>query len=238
MIGHVAQLTLADFDGRLMDGLLFCRKVYKFFEQISTETNGVRRLRLRDRVTKKLVEELLPLTHYIRHWYGEGRRLKVRWVSGTQSYDAILLCNGWYVTEGNAKPRQYVEITSVVHPNDAWRRHLLATEGGSFGPRGIKRDPVTKMLTSEPYLNRHEELGAELLSGVLGILRRKNTMSYPEDTALVIQVHGSGRLVQEDHWQTIIGGLRAAEIDHQFFEVFLYEPVGRHVSSIFPSRRD
>src|SRR5262249_60562733 len=79
---HCSMLTLEDFDGRLMDGFTFCKKVYKLLDEVYASQDGVKRLRLRDRLTKKLIEELLPLTHYMRSRYTEGRQMRVRWVDG------------------------------------------------------------------------------------------------------------------------------------------------------------
>ena len=73
------RLGLKDFDGHLMDGFTFCRKVYAYFDQTQCESDGIGRLHLRsDKGAKKSLEELLPLTHYIRSIYKEGRNVKVR----------------------------------------------------------------------------------------------------------------------------------------------------------------
>ena len=63
-MGTQRQLDLSTFDGRLMDGLSFCRKVYDLFEQRSQEPGGVAKLRLRPtKNEKRLIEELIPLAH-------------------------------------------------------------------------------------------------------------------------------------------------------------------------------
>ena len=60
-------MTLADFDHRLMDGFTFCKKVYRLLNEVYAGQDGVKRPR--DRLTKKLTEELPPLTHYVRSRY-------------------------------------------------------------------------------------------------------------------------------------------------------------------------
>jgi hypothetical protein len=66
-------LDLTAFDGKLIDGLRFCRKVYDLFEHIKSEADGVRRLRLRPSITeKRLVEELIPLARYVQARYREA----------------------------------------------------------------------------------------------------------------------------------------------------------------------
>jgi hypothetical protein len=90
--------SLADFDNRLINGMDFCKKAYSLFENIRRSPNGVERLRLRkDRLEKKLIEELLPIARYVQARHSHGRQLKVRWKDGTQNYDAQLLSTGLLV---------------------------------------------------------------------------------------------------------------------------------------------
>src|SRR5438874_2161521 len=162
-----SMLTLADFDNRLMDGFTFCKKVYKLLNEVYAAQDGVKRLRLRDRLTKKLIEELLPLTHYVRSQYTEGRQMRVRWVDGNQAYDAEILSKGQFVEQDLAKARSFVEVTGVMHANEHLRRRLLHEKGGSFGVRGIAVDRKTKQITSEPRVYRGHEADDQLLTGVL-----------------------------------------------------------------------
>ena len=60
-------LTLSSFDNRLMDGLLFCKRVNDCFAQIRDGPKGKERLRLRrGRIEKKLIEELVPIASTFR----------------------------------------------------------------------------------------------------------------------------------------------------------------------------
>src|SRR5262245_206815 len=92
------KLDLSTFDDQLLDGLDFCKLVYELFDQVRSGPDGVAKLRLRPTKTeKRLVEELIPIAHYVQARYREGRRIKVRWCSGAQPYDAILWSTGWSV---------------------------------------------------------------------------------------------------------------------------------------------
>src|SRR5438045_3358322 len=98
------QLDLSTFDGKLLDGLRFCCQVYDLFDQVSSEPDGVAKLRLRPtKVEKRLVEELIPIARYVQARYREGRRIKVRWFSGSQPYDAILWSCGSLVAHRQAR---------------------------------------------------------------------------------------------------------------------------------------
>jgi hypothetical protein len=89
-----SELNLSTFDGRLLDGLNFCRKVYALFEQTKAGADGIAKLRLRPtKIEKRLIEELIPLSRYVQARYREGRKMKVRWSSGSQPYDCKPACN-------------------------------------------------------------------------------------------------------------------------------------------------
>lgn len=232
-----AMLTLADFDGRRMDGFVFCRKVYALLDQVYAQPDGVKRLRLRDRLTKKLSEELLPLTYYVRAEYREGRRVRIRWEDGNQTYDAEIVSTGVLVRNNLAKRRQFVEVTAVMHENEHLRRRLLQEQGGSFGVRGISWDRKAKTLVSEPHVYHGHEADDHLLKGILEGIAKKDAIAYPADTVLVIQCHPE-RLTLESEWRYVIDALRSANVEHQFAEIFLYEPVGRHTATVYPPRKD
>lgn len=132
-------LSLSNFDNRLMDGLLFCKRVNDWFVQIREGPNGKERLRLRkgqDQSEKKLVEELIPIAQYIQSRYNPGRRLKVRWMKGNQQFDARLSSSGGFVDHGFVPKSQFIEVTTVVHENDHLRRRLLNDGVPTFGVKG------------------------------------------------------------------------------------------------------
>ena len=84
-------LDLSALDDRLLDGLKFCLKVYDLFDQVRSEPDGLGKIRLlKTKREKRLLEELLPIAQYIQARYRAGNRLKVRWLSGSQPYDAII----------------------------------------------------------------------------------------------------------------------------------------------------
>jgi hypothetical protein len=110
------KLDLSTFDGQLIDGLVFCGKVYSLFDQVRATPNGLEHIRLRSTKTaKRLIEELIPITRYVQARYREGRRIKVKWFSGSQSYDAILWFSGDAVKHGAAPKRLVVEVTTAAH---------------------------------------------------------------------------------------------------------------------------
>jgi hypothetical protein len=221
-----APLDLSTFDDRLLDGLDFCRQAYDFFEQIRSGPEGIERLRLRPtKVEKKLIEELIPIARYVQARYREGRRIKVRWLSGSQPYDAVLWSSGAYVQHRIAPRKLLVEVTMSVHANDHLARRLLHERGGSFGVKGIARDKTTGTITSTPYVHRNDELATNLAAQIIGRLKGKASKKYPFGTALVIQCVADS-LILESEWNDALDRVAKAQQHHAFREVFVFESVG------------
>ena len=220
-----------------MHGLLFCKKVYEFFDQVRQAPGGVSRLRRQSSpVEKKLLEELLPISRYVQHRYRTGLQLKVRWAAGNQQYDAQLLCAGGYVEMGLVPRRQFLEVSTVMHPSEHLRRELLDTEGFTFGVGDIKRDPKTKKAISRPHVYRGHEANENMLAGIHAIIAKKNRISYPQHTVLIIQCYAE-RLVLETDWEYVIGKLRGANVPHRFAELFLIEAAHNYTASVYPPRK-
>ena len=156
-------MNLSTFDGQLLDGLDFCLKVYDLFDQVQAETDGIEKLRLRrTKREKRLIEELLSIASYVQARYRVGRRMKVRWFSGSQPYDAILWSSGGLVEHRIAPKKVFVEVTTSVHQNEYLARLLLHQKGGSFGVKGISRDKKTGDIDSKPHVHTPDELTADL----------------------------------------------------------------------------
>jgi len=217
------RLDLGIFDGRLLDGLKFCRKVYALFEQTKAGAKGVQNLRLRPtKLEKRLIEELIPLARYVQARYREGRRIKVRWFGGSQPYDAILLLSGAFVEKGHAPRKIVVEITTAVHPNDYLARELLHTQGHAFGVKGISRDKKTRSIVSTPYVVTNDERETDLATQILDRIKCKSAKGYAPGMVLIVYCVPNG-LTLEDEWQEAVARVTQAEAHHAFKEVFLVE---------------
>jgi hypothetical protein len=217
-----SRIDLVTIDDHLLDGLDFCRKVYDLFDQIRREPEGKSRLRLRKSKTdKRLVEELLPLARYIQARYQAGRRIKVRWFSGSQPYDAVLWSSGTLVEHGEVPRRVFVEITRSVHRNDSDSRRLLDRRGGSFGVRGIYREG--KDIISKPYVFSGGENAKDLAELILASLKLKANKTYPPTTVLVVDCVPTSSLLFEDEWKEAIEQVKLAKPSIPFHEVFLLD---------------
>ena len=235
-MGTKPQLDLSMVDGRLLDGLDYCRKVYDLFENVRRGPEGIARLRLRQsKLEKRLIEELLPITRYVQARYREGRRIKVRWFGGSQPYDAILWSSGALVKHRMAPRKVFVEVTTSVHQNEYLARRLLHERGGSFGVKGISRDKKTGEIVSKPHVYRNDELARDLAEQILERLRSKSNKQYPQETVLIINCVPNA-LILGDEWKDAIERVTRAKVHLSFSEVFLVETVMSHSDTLYGDR--
>lgn len=230
-------LDLSTFDGRLLNGLDFCRKVYDLLDQVRGEPDGIAKLRLRPtRKEKRLIEELIPIARYVQARYREGRRIKVRWLSGSQRYDAILLSSGALVEHGEVPKKLFLEVTTSVHENEYLARRLLHERGGSFGVKGISRDKKTGAILSKPHVHSNDELATDLADQILERLRVKSNKPYPPGTVLIINCIPNG-LILDSEWKDAIERVTNARLHLGFREVFLVETVMSYSTTLYGDRK-
>lgn len=230
-------IDLSTIDSQLLDGLDFCGKVYDVFDQINREPNGKRRLRLRQSKTdKRLVEELLPLARYIQTRYQVGRRIKIRWLSGSQPYDAILWSSGSLVEHRDAPRKTVVEVTTSVHPNEYLVRELLHQRGGSFGVKGIHRERKTGIIVSKPYVFSGGENAKALAEQILERLGAKASKAYPSTAVLIVNCVPNC-LILEDEWIDAIEQVKNAKPSIPFREVFLLDMLMSHTTTLYGNHR-
>jgi hypothetical protein len=216
-------LDLSTFDGRLLDGLNFCRGVYELFNQTRASPDGIAKLRLRPtKLEKRLIEELIPIARYVQARYREGRRVKVRWLSGSQPYDAVLLSSGTFVEKGYTPRKLVVEVTTSVHQSDYLARELLDKQGHAFGVKGISRDKKTRTIVSEPYVVTNGERETDLATQIIDRIKSKSAKGYDPDTVLIVYCVPNG-LTFDDEWDEAVKRVMQAEAHHAFREVFLIE---------------
>jgi hypothetical protein len=233
-MGTQRQLDLSTFDGWLLDGLSFCRKVYELFEQRSQP--GAER----DGKTPATPHEEREATDRRAH---PPRSLragaiprrppdKSALVSGSQPYDAILMSSGTLVERGIVSRKLFVEITTSVHPNEHFARRLLQERGGSFGVKGISRDKKTGEIISKPHVHTNDELAMDLAAQILERLKSKSNKQYPPETVLIINCISNG-IILDSEWNDAMTRVKDARLHLPFREVFLLELVMSHSMTLY-----
>lgn len=226
---------LLQFDGKLLDGLDFCSKVYALFESIRSVEDGVSRLRLRPtRLEKRLLEELLPICNYVQTHYRPGRYISIRWIDGNQQYDAEVVQCGAYVTENYYPANAHLEVTCTMHRNEHLSRELLETKGGGFGLEGMHRLKDGE-IESLPVGYKNKEFIDSYANLLLKQIAKKERIAYPAETTLIVQCT-LNTLYMADEWETLISQVRAGLSKSSFREVYLYDTVCHYSQSLWPHR--
>jgi hypothetical protein len=223
------RVTMATFDGRLMDGLKFCKNVYDMFSQTRNEPNGTSKLRSpkRKKQEKRLTEELFAIARYIQTRYTVGLTMKVRWFADNQPFEAVVLFSGSYVDNKLFLPKVLLEVTRAVHSNEHLVRELLEQGKPCYGVKGAARNPVTGEVESTPYVGHEYEIQTDLAVQIIERLRRKAEKPYPKNTVLIIECIPNA-MVFEAEWQTTIAQVRKEQVPHSFCEVFRFCSILAH----------
>lgn len=216
-------LSLADFDGKTLDGLSFCRGAYRLFDQIRAMPDGPSRLRmLRTKTEKRLTEELLLIARYVQVKYHEAYRLKVRWESGSQQYDAVLFGSGIWVEKGISPKRLVLETTIATHKNEYLVRENVDRGGASFGPELTRRDANTGSIVSEPHVRREGAIQSDLAAQIIDRIRAKSAKNYAPNTVLIVGCVPN-TIVLYPEWTDSIREVVRAQLTHGFSEIFVMD---------------
>jgi hypothetical protein len=218
--------ALEEFHDKWLDGLEFCKLAYQHFELVSAQPNGSEMLRARQRPVKRLIEELLPICSYIQTFYGPGLYLSVRWVNGSQPYDAEVTAVGRMVEHGGWPGLAKLEVTTAQHPNEHLLRELLNAEGGAFGLDGIsvERRAGRRVVQSEPtvYTNQSyvDDMCKFAAASIVAKATKMEAGEYEAGTTLIVDCV-LPTLFTRDEWELFVSKLRQTVSSHPFEQVFL-----------------
>lgn len=216
--------VLRKFDGNIIDGLVFCRMVYAAAEELRGTEEGLRQIRLRSTdIARKLMGELLPIACYVQTSYRPGRYLSVKWVNGSQSFDAEIHQHGGLIDRGHYPSLAYLEITSAMHENEYRSWSILVDKGFVSSPEGIiarKGQPWR----SEPVVFSDEEHVSNFAPIIIERIKDKASINYPEETSLVIQCH-LNTLYTPNEWRALVDEVESKLQPLPFKEIILIDGV-------------
>ncbi|MEZ0315506.1 MAG: hypothetical protein ACAH10_01325 [Methylophilaceae bacterium] len=222
---------LSIFSNISHDGLNFCCKVYELFEEIRNSEGGKERLRMRtSNLEKRLIEELLPICKYVQTNYRAGRYISVKWINGSQQFDAELNQSGYYIDKNYFPSTSYIEVTCIMHPNEYLSRELINTDGYAFGLDGLKREKDRK-ITSIPVSHSNFDFIDTYCQLVIDGIFKKSEIQYPADTSLVVQCF-LNTLYTPDEWRKLCDEVRGKLPNHNFREIFIYDSVCEYSATL------
>ena len=184
------------------------------------------------RIEKKLLEELLPICAYVQASYRPGRYMSVRWMDGSQNFDAELHQRGAYVLEHYYPAKGFIEVTCTMHSKEHLMRELLDTKGTAFGLEGIRR-MKNGDIESTPVAYSYPEFIDDYAAIVLEQIAQKARVHYPANTTLIVQCT-LNTIYMPNEWGDLISRIRTGLPTNNFREIYLYDPNGRYSQSLFP----
>jgi hypothetical protein len=216
--------TLLDpLHDKSLDGLEFARVAFKLFEDVYQLPDDGNTLRERRGDVKPLLEEVLPIARYVLAHYGHGQYMTIRWVRGSQPFDAKVETHGGRVDHGMWPAQGTLEVTTAQHPNEYLMRERLNSEGGAFGLDGLRRvkGPAgAKSVESVPTVHSNFETINAMAGLIVGSIQAKAAADYPSDTTLIVNVELNGLYLTEE-WLQLTHLVREGCPSHRFVEVFL-----------------
>lgn len=231
----MASLSPLDlFHDTLIDGLDFCRMTYEFFEQVRAEPNGIVKLRERRRVEGKLLEELLPICRYVQAYYGPGRYLSIRWLNGSQPFDAQVETTGAYVNQGYWPSTATLEVTCAVHPKEYLLRERLNIKGFAFGLEGlsrVKNSEGKNTVSTEAVSYTNHSFIDTFTEILLKAIKTKAAKIYPERTTLIVDCT-LNTIYMRNEWEELIRRVRTELPEHKFSEIFVSDSNGRYSAAL------
>ena len=219
---------LSALDGKVLDGLEFCSRVYDLYDLVMAQPDALERIRIRKGpVEKKLVEELFPIAHYVQRQYCAENRFQIQWSKGSQPYDAIIFSSPIMVEKGGKPERITIEVVSALHPNDHMSRRVGHEDGLSWGPRSVEKNLQTGKVKTKPIALGHLENSCELAGFIIKTLKKKIAKNYPPETVLVINCSTFG-IMHDDEWTDTIRMVERTDLHKKFREVHLVERLRNH----------
>ena len=218
---------LEELNGKLIDGLKFCSKVYSIFEKLRLTEDGSETIPLREMSSgKQIIEELLPICRYIQTYYRVGRYISVKWIKGNQPYDAKVVQKGDYIELGYYPKNAFLEVTSAMHKNEHWTWELSPT----FAPEGIKKNKDGARVC-EPVTFTNFEHVNNFIPIVVNCIEKKAKKDYPENTSLIVQCFLNS-LYHNDEWEYLIHKVREQIKHHPFKEILIYNGLDQKTATI------
>jgi hypothetical protein len=160
----------------------------------------------------------------------------VRWVHGSQSFDAKVQTVGALVDRGMWPPDGTLEITQAVHENEHLMRELLNTKGGGFGLDGLRAgkgkrgereiESEPSVYTNQAYINDMCDL---ILRAIEAKIKKLANGDYPEGTTLIVDCVLM-TIFLPDEWEKLVVKVKTGLPSHNFFHIFLTASSARYFS--------
>lgn len=224
---NLGQEILIKFENIKFDGFDFCKLVNEEHSFVLKSIDRVKALRTKERGFKEFMEEIIPISFYVRKNYGLGLKLFVIWCGSNidnngcvVSYDGLIEQYGVAVNLCNLEPKFYLEVTSALLENQHLADKLLNEEGGHFAVKGIHEKEGK--LVSEVISFEGTEYVDEFFEKLSKIIIKKLAKNYPDKTVLVVCCTLDMLFTSSD-WELLERKIKSGIRNDKFIEIFIYD---------------
>jgi hypothetical protein len=159
---------------------------------------------------KKLVEEIIPIAAFLKHFESPGRRVRCKHFPGNQNYDAKIQVRGDDVRLGFIEKEYFLEVTSAVSSYDFFEREALSHNGSVFGGGTIRREKGSRRIISDAVAEDHDAPMIKASEWVIACLTDKaKKKPYPQPCILLVQVEPE-RPLNCREWVTIMENIQSS----------------------------
>ena len=200
------------FSNSYLSTATFVNRAYATVEQLST--NQI--LRRNGKGVKKLVEEIIPIAAFLKHFEIPGRRVRCKYFSGNQNYDAKIHVQGEDVRLGFIEKEYFLEVTSAVSSYDFLEREALSDNGSVFGGGKIRREKGSRRIISDAVAEDYDAPMIKASEWVVACLIEKAKKIYPQPCILLVQVEPE-RPLNTREWLTLMENIQSS-VNRQAFK--------------------
>lgn len=194
----------------------FVSRAHSALERLSDDEFRLRK----GKGCKDLVEEMIPIAAFLKHFEIPGRQVRCKYVPGNQNYDAVIRIQGNDVSLGFLRENYFLEVTTAVSPYNFLEREALARYGSVFGGGDIRRVGSRRKgddrIVSKAVAEDGDAVVIQASDWVKERLSAKANKTYPEPCILLVQVDPE-RPLNIREWSTVVENVRGS-VDREVFE--------------------
>lgn len=173
---------------------------------------------------KELIEEIIPIAAFLKHFESPGRRVKCRYFPGNQNYDAKIRIRGGGLRLGFVEESYFLEVTSAVSSYDFLEREALSRYGSVFGGGDIRRigsrGKGDDQIVSKAVAEDGDAVVVRASDWVRERLSAKANKKYPEPCILLVQVEPE-RPLSVHEWSIVAENTQGSVNREVFAATFL-----------------
>ena len=214
-------LVTEKFSKSHLSAAVFVSRAYKALDQINQ-----RDFFLRPKECKDVIEEIIPIAAFLKHFEIPGRSVKCKYFGKNHCYEAEILVSGYFVDMEYSEGKYYLEVTTAVPESAHLARMELALTGFTFGDGNIgfvgSKQKGTSKIVSHPAAEDHDALVNKTSELIKERLSDKANGNYPKPCILVINSELERPLTLHE-WLTVVNNISESVNREKFALTFIMD---------------